>query len=181
MFPLPPILVGWGDFFGYQCMRFSSCFGCAWLIVNVQQMLNESFCPHEWWLLGAEIKWVENVDEATFLSFVCKGSQTHLGGILCYMDPWHSSHDLWASIIRITGSLLEMQSPRLLPELLSQNLCFNKVPRRSVCTLKFEKQWPRAEFGKLFLYGAARVNIFDFVGWPLLHLLHLFIVARKQP
>lgn len=160
MFPLPPILVGWGDFFGYQCMRFPSCFGCAWLILNVQQMLNESFCPPDWWLLGAEIKWVENVAEATFLSFVCKGSQTHLGGTLCSLDLWHSSHDPWARIIRIPGSLLEMQSPRLLPELLSQKLCFNKIPRRSVCTLKFEKQWPKAEVGKLFLYRAATEWIF---------------------
>lgn len=78
--------------------------------------MNESFCPPSWWLLGAEIKWVEDADQAVFICLVCKDSQTHPGWTLCYLDLWHSSHDPRTSSISIIWELVKMQTLRPLPE-----------------------------------------------------------------
>lgn len=59
-------------------------------------------------------------------------------------DPCYSKCGL-LTVMHITWELVKKADSQVGPNrnLLNQNLHFNKMPRRSICTLKFEKHWPR--------------------------------------
>lgn len=43
------------------------------------------------------------------------------------------------------GSLLEIQNPSATPDLLSQNLHLNKIPRWFLCSVEFEEHWSKSK------------------------------------
>ena len=47
------------------------------------------------------------------------------------------------SILKIPGRILNMQNLKVVLDLLSQNLHFNKRLRSFICMLQFEELWPR--------------------------------------